>query len=269
MPWTRWLVSAPFFSAIALTALEPSHVRADELPSDATVEIAVIGRAKRYQDRYQLKDALDKRVDNQGEGDEALYGTRNLRAVIPGALYRGGANNHYHRSARRHNHNPLPGDGLENLCHEGFETTIYLYSTNFESAERSVSCEARETGDGARPNVNSYYQLSPFDGAEHRKTLELVYAALTDGSKGPVYAHCWNGWHASGFLAATALMQFCGLRPEAAVDYWNAGTDGNLHSQHYDEVRNAIGSFQPYPDLEISDELRQALCPDDAGRFAR
>lgn len=62
----------------------------------------------------------DKLVDNTGEGYDALYGTRNVRAVLNGVYYRGGANNYYNKHLKRKNSNPLPDEGLLHLCEEGF-----------------------------------------------------------------------------------------------------------------------------------------------------
>src|SRR4051812_16425061 len=71
-----------------------------------------------FQQKYNLPNSSAKLVDNYGNGYEDLYGTRNVRAVLSGILYRGGANNYYHKVEPRDNHNPLPDDGLENLCKE-------------------------------------------------------------------------------------------------------------------------------------------------------
>jgi len=251
-----------------LVLLAPDmNLRADEIPADGALEQTVVERVRLYRQRYGLGNTLEKRVDNRGNGAEELYGTRNVRAVIPGVLYRGGANNAYHRTQARSNRNPLPDDGLLNLCREGFETTIYLYPTNFDRAQPSVRCVQRQGQEGGKPNVNKYVQLSPFDERQHKMALELVYDTLTNRSKGPVYAHCWNGWHASGYMAATALMQFCGISPDAAVAYWNAGTDGNHTSSHYERTREAIRSFHPYPEYEIPEELQQDVCPSQDGSF--
>lgn len=50
------------------------------------------------------------------------HGIRDYREVMPGALYRGGANN---------GRAPLNRDQLNALCDEGLGTAIYLYNTKF------------------------------------------------------------------------------------------------------------------------------------------
>ena len=71
---------------------------------------------------------MTKIVDNRGDGFDDLYGTRNLRPILHGVAYRGGANNYYHKTNKRKNNNPLPKDGLQNLCTEGF--SFYLLIQN-------------------------------------------------------------------------------------------------------------------------------------------
>ena len=71
-----------------------------------------------------------KVTDNWGNQFEDLYGTRNMRPVLHGVAYRGGANNYYHKRNKRKNQNPLPSDGLLNLCQEGFSGAVYLYQQN-------------------------------------------------------------------------------------------------------------------------------------------
>jgi hypothetical protein len=41
-----------------------------------------------------------------------------------------------------------------------------------------------------------------------RVLLETIFAAIKDSEMGPIYMHCWNGWHASGYISALSLRQF-------------------------------------------------------------
>jgi hypothetical protein len=211
-----------------------------------------------YQQRYPLKTDSEKLVNNTGNGFEALYGTRNVRAVLSGVLYRGGANNYYHRSNPRDNRNPLPNDGLQNLCEEGFSNAVYLYSVNYKTAPPVVNC----TDIRNKKNTLHYSQISPYNDSSVKKILSMVHQALHDSSQGPIYVHCWNGWHASGLIAALALRQFCGVSGSKAVDYWNRNTDGNNKNPAYDGVKEQIRKFSAFPDLFISAELQDKICPD-------
>jgi hypothetical protein len=196
-------------------------------------------------------------VDNRGNGYESLYGTRNLRAVLNGVYYRGGANNAYNKHGVRSNENPIPDDGLLNLCQEGFGHAVYLYSTNFSTAKKSTQCK---TFDGSN-NTLEYVQISPltYRKSDLDQLHGLIYDHIRDARLGPIYDHCWNGWHASGYVAATALRQFCGFTGEEAVQYWNQNADGN--SSGYDTIRSKIRAFVANPALEISTEEKAALCP--------
>jgi hypothetical protein len=208
-------------------------------------------------DPYGLTSLTEKRVDNRGQGHEPLYGTRNFRAVLAGRLYRGGANNRYHRDSPRDNRNPLASSALKNLCEEGFESAVYLYSTNFSSAPTKVDCVRR--GD-AKPNTLIYQSLSPYRESHVREMLVATQTRLRQPSAGPAYFHCWNGWHASGLISAYALRQFCGMSGAQAVRYWDLNTDGNHRDPAFEKLRKQIRDFVPYSDLVLAPREKEAFC---------
>lgn len=205
-----------------------------------------------YRTRYGLNDVSTKLVDNIGNGYEDLYGVRNFRVVLHGVYYRGGANNKYHRTNKRPNMNPLPNDGLMNLCEEGFSKAIYFYDTNFNSAPKVTKC---------KNGTLNYEQLTAFEAQNEKKFLTMIFQKINQQSAAsPIYAHCWNGWHASGLMAAQSLQQFCGLTPAQALAYWIKNTDGN--SSGYDSIKKRITNFKPYSDLKISAEMKRKICPE-------
>jgi hypothetical protein len=207
---------------------------------------------------YNLTDTSQKLVDNRGRGFEPLYGTRNFRVVLHSVVFRGGANNTLHRTNPRDNRNPLPVDGLKNLCSEGFGTAVYLYARNYSSAPSQVACRRNGSGSGSL----AYRQLSPTSRAEMRKILETVHAAiLKPADVGPIYLHCWNGWHASGLAAALTLRQFCGVDADTAVRYWDRNTDGYNRELGHEGFRQQIREFVPYRDLTIPAERQREVCP--------
>lgn len=210
-----------------------------------------------YKDRYTEKDLMYKIVDNWGNGYDSLYGARNMRPILHGVAYRGGANNYFHKEDKRNNHNPLPNDGVENLCKEGFSGSIYLYRKNWETAPPIKTCDCVN---GAK-NKMDYYQLDYFDDNHVYDMIKLVYESAIDSTRGPVYLHCWNGWHASGFISAVILKQFCGFSDLEATAYWDLGTDGANNSPRYNSIRQRIMDFQPISEFIISDSLGQAICP--------
>lgn len=213
-----------------------------------------------YQNRYVLKTPYEKRVDNRGNGYEKLYGVRNFRAVLNGVVYRGGANNAYNKYGKRANSNPLPSQGLSNLCKEGFGTAVYLYSTNYNTAPKVKNCVSRIDGSAQRLN---YVQLSPLSSSSAAtKILTMIHKKLTtDTDHSPIYLHCWNGWHASGLISAYTLRQFCGFTGEQAVRYWDRNTDGVNQGANYDRLRAKIRAFKPDPKLTISSAVKAQVCP--------
>lgn len=224
-----------------------------------------------HQDRYQLKDTNEKLVDNRGNGYEALYGVRNFRAVLNGVMYRGGANNAYNKYGTRANSNPLPTLGLTNLCKEGFANAVYLYTTNYSTAPKSLDCASNLSALGASgapeasgapaKNHIEYKQLNASSASGIKAIFDLVYASIKDPARGPVYVHCWNGWHASGLSAALALRQFCGFSAAAAEAYWQLNTDGTAIDSQYTNIRERIRTFTPLSGYPISAEMKKAICP--------
>lgn len=207
-----------------------------------------------YHEKYRLNNPYEKLVDNQGNGYENLYGVRNFREVLKGVYYRGGANNRYHKDKRRDNMNPLPNDGLENLCQEGFSLGIYYYTKNFDKAKHQINCN---TGD--KINQLNYIQKTAFDSKNHTPLLEIIYKRIKGEIQGPIYGHCWNGWHASGLIATLALRQFCGWSPQEGLKYWEQNTDGN--SSGHSSVKKAIKDFKPLEHLKISEDEQKVICP--------
>lgn len=246
-----------YFFATLMTITCVSLAHASEIDSGFTF-LTKDEAIQNYEDRYGLTNIDDKRVDNRGNGFEPLYGTRNFRAVLSGVVYRGGANNAYNRNGKRNNSNPLPQEGLQNLCEEGFNSSVYLYSTRYETASKSTRCSSRFGGS----NVLQYSQLSPLSNDKDALViLDIVHAKLTsETDHSPIYLHCWNGWHASGYISALILRQFCDFSAEQAVAYWNRNTDGNNGSS-YESIRRKIRSFRPGSHLRIDETLRTKVCP--------
>lgn len=205
-----------------------------------------------YKTKYKVNCANEKITDNFGNGFESLYGTRNMRTILYGIAYRGGANNFYHKTNKRDNHNPLPEDGLQNLANEGFSKAVYLYSTNFSDSKKCfVNPEA---GDSL-----IYIQNSGNSRQELKKIMLNVLDIIENPNKGPIYLHCWNGWHQSGYVSAAILMQFCNISNEEAYQYWLDNTDGV--NKGYENVKNQVKNFVPFKDIQISDSVRNVICP--------
>lgn len=227
------------------------HIISSFILSASANSFDLAQEVQHYQQKYTLTDTLQRGTNNYGQGDDKIYGTRNFRVVLPGVFYRGGANNKFLESPRA-NMNPLPQVGLDNLCQEGFETAIYLYAENYSTAPKSVSCR---TNQGQAKM--SYKHHAAY--GENKKILEMVYKRIKGKTDGPIYAHCWNGWHSSGMISAMVLKQFCGMSDEAAEAYWVNHTDG--HSKGFPKIRQRVREFKPYKEFAISESEQKLICP--------
>lgn len=203
---------------------------------------------------YDLHDPYSKKVDNKGEGYAPLAELRNFRVVLNGVLYRSGANNVYNKKTKRENENPLPHQGLQDLCQQNFSKVFYLYKKNYDPASAQVSC----MNESKKENKLSYIQLSALDRENEERFLKEIHATIqTPGH--PMLVHCWNGWHASGLISTLALRQYCAFSPQEGVDYWTKNTDGN--SKGYDKILKRIRDFKPDAKLKISADVQKKICP--------
>jgi hypothetical protein len=166
-----------------------------------------------------------------------FHGIRDYREVMPGALYRGGAAN---------GRAPLNQSELDALCNAGMGTAYYLYSTGL----RGPSVTHCSKGD-------LDYSFEGWEGKGRAIIHQQIYNTIKTKGK-PVFVHCWNGIHATGAVAATALMQFCGISAQQAVQYWKVGVAPRV--QYPSVIRN-IESFQPNSKLLLTPEEQATYCP--------
>ncbi|MDA0913474.1 MAG: OmpA family protein [Bacteroidetes bacterium] len=243
------------FFLLLIFGAEIRELQAQQDPESAqdSTESKGISEESKYQEYKELFGLYcvdQKGTDNYGEGIEALYGTRNFRPILHGVAYRGGGNNYYHRTDKRNNKNPLPPDGLQNLANLDFSTSVYLYTENFETAPSEVS---------GTNGTMSYQQISGNTEAEQDEILALVHESILNQEIGPVYLHCWNGWHQSGYISAIILRQFCGLSASQALQYWAENADG--WNKGYQRIRTAIAEFKPRKQYQIEASLKEEICP--------
>lgn len=162
-------------------------------------------------------------------------GLREMKPVLDGVLYRGGG----------------PGgkvalnEGiLTALCEAGFTDAGYLYPDNFRGRQ-TLNCAGR--------GGNITYDRYGFLGARGAETfLRKIHELIKNGGK--MFVHCWNGWHASGEVAAYALVQFCDFTPQEAAQYWqeNVGDGARI---------SRIGKFTKIPGLDITGSEKARICP--------
>ncbi len=203
-----------------------------------------------YKNLFKVNCLNEKITDNFGNGFPELYGTRNMKPILHGIAYRGGANNFYHKTNKRNNHNPLPPDGLQNLCESGFSTAIYLYGKNFSTADKAITCGN---------DTLLYIQNSGMSKITQKEIMQMVYDRINNPSLGPIYLHCWNGWHQSGYIASIILMQYCNFTNAEARKYWEMNTDGAY--KKFENVKKMIANFEPFSDFKISETTQSQICP--------
>ena len=217
--------------------------------------------ADELQDSVSRFRAKLKIEDAQGVPDPYAFlkstpefaGLRRVRAVLPGLVYRGGADNKK-TSGPKPNENPLTETGQENLCRASFGHGFYLYSTNYAKAKPLRSCQA----DG-HDNKFSYLQKSVLLHKSAVDTiLKTVHEAIISADHRPIYLHCWNGWHASGYISAIVIRQFCNVGADDAVAYWDRTADS---PEKYQKIRDRLRAFSPLTTLTISEEQRAMVCP--------
>jgi hypothetical protein len=185
------------------------------------------------------------------QNSEAQNSTQNpiikdFQTTISGILYRGGS-----RGA-----NPLSEAQLQHLCEEGVGHAIYTYDTGFKKAP-ARTCTMKD----GRPGKIEYSYFRFLDKKGIEDSMAAIHNSIVNPSAGSTFVHCWNGWHASGEIAAMALKQFCDYSNEQATEYWkeNIGDKGNLPK--YGRVLTRIENFQPLPSLKLSLKQQSQICP--------
>lgn len=164
-------------------------------------------------------------------------GLKNVKTVMPNVLYRGGGTG---------GKEPIGRTQLNALCEGGFGSAIYAYKTGW-TGDQSVSC-----GGGSLRYTYEQWDRP----ASAKNFLNEVYAAIQSGRS--VYVHCWYGVHASGYLAAIALKQFCGYGDNEAVAYWDSHVPKSIR---YPKVQAMVRDFQPSSSLQLDAGTRARVCP--------
>ena len=88
--------------------------------------------------------SISKITDSRGRGPSEVVGIRNLREVIPGILYRSGANGDM-------KYGPLNDVSVTKLCKQGFDT----FFTIIIVVDHNVPCGTNQTSVRIRPSLVS------------------------------------------------------------------------------------------------------------------
>jgi hypothetical protein len=171
---------------------------------------------------------------------------KDYKEAMPGVLLRGGS-----RGARA-----LSEEQLQRLCEDGVGHAIYTYDTGFKQAP-ARTCIRKD----GKPGRIEYSYFRFLDSAGISASMKAIHNSIINPAAGSVFVHCWNGWHASGEIAAMALKQFCDYTDEQAISNWkeNIGDKGNL--PNYGRVLARIRNFQPDAQLRIGLQAQRSVCP--------
>lgn len=178
------------------------------------------------------------------------FGVDNMKPAILGILYRGGSNGTRNKSKDKDS-GTLRKDQLISLCQAGFSTVVYAYGAN-KNIIPTIDCQMTD----GRPNTLKYLGVKY---SEKEKFVEIIDDVIRN-KKGPVYDHCWNGFHASGELAAIALMQFCDFSSVEAAEYWDLNQPNK--TLNMTSLKNRIKQFKPINSIaQLNSADREAFCP--------
>ena len=139
---------------------------------------------------------------------------------------------------------------MHNLLSNGFSYSIYLYPENFDTSPSFIEDEQN--------NIMNYYQIRGDTLPELDSILNIVYNSIIY-DRGPVYLHCWNGWHQSGYISAILLKQFCDFNSKMSISYWETCADS--WTLGYDKVRDRINNFKKIEKYRIPQSLSKEICP--------
>ncbi len=206
-----------------------------------------------YKKAYNITSVHQKLVDYQGRylgpAGHQLEGLKNVKMALNGLLYWGGGLN-----KNRDNRNPLLPSALNSLCKEGFSSAIYLYDRGFNGAVKESHCTDK------LGQSNSIHYLSKIQSKQSKEVLERIYKAIKLQQQGPIYMHCWNGFHASNAMAAVALRQFCDYSEADALKFWKTNAEGTDRRENFSLMLNFIRNFEPYPEFQISESEKSLIC---------
>lgn len=158
---------------------------------------------------------------------------KNIQHILGGLVTRAGVEKQQ----------PLNAQELNTLCEAGYTQAYFFYSG---AGDQKINCSGGKSIHYRSMNQNTAKDL----------INENIAKGLTTGEK--TFIHCNNGAHATGFTAAVALRQFCGLSGEQAVKYWNDSLGGYpLQEPNRTSVHNKIRAF--VPTLNLNSAQKAAL----------
>jgi hypothetical protein len=161
-------------------------------------------------------------------------------------------------------------EALNYLCEAGWKRVYSLYgeyTTQTGPRNQNMLHHGRDrrtcwASDGKRAIE---WRAAP---SSRLHSLPMIFRDIIDSvrnpDRGPVLVHCWNGLHYAGMVSALALRQFCGLTAQQAEAYWRANAN---RGANYPLIIANLHNFKPIPELTLTPEEQQAVCPNLAKSY--
>lgn len=172
-----------------------------------------------------------------------------LRPVLRGALYRSGTPSE---------------EALTYLCESGWKRVYSLYgeyTTQTGPRNQNMLRHGRDRRFCSAADGQRALEWRPAPSSRLRSLPTIfrdIIESVRNPDRGPVLVHCWNGLHYAGMISALALRQFCGLSAEQAEAYWRANAN---RGANYPLIIANLRNFKPLPDLNLTADERQTVCP--------
>lgn len=198
-----------------------------------------------------FSDLRTRLVDRAGQGPDAKPSVFvNMRAVLPGLVFRSGVNPAYSPPVK----SPLSSSAMNVACATGFDKAYFLYDKRIP--EPLAQC----VRDG-RPAQLSYFKATVTVGSTGRDVvLGAIHAAIMSGERHPILLQDIGGRHAAGYISAIVLRQFCGMSADQAVAYYDATDDDDSRKNGQELVRK-IKCFTPLAHFSIPAATKMKVCP--------
>lgn len=192
----------------------------------------------------------DKIVDANGIGPEKRPTVfANMRAILPGLVFRSGVNIAY--SPIR---SPLSPRALAAACAAGFDTAFFLYN-------KPVPVPlARCTRDRKQSELRYFRATITGNDSARDEILAAIHSMILSGRRRPILLHDYGGLHVAGYISAIVLQQYCGITRVQAVSYWKS-TDDDVPATNGAALIKDIERFTPLEKFRISSDAQRVVCP--------
>jgi hypothetical protein len=193
--------------------------------------------------RFTARDGGPTEAEMLARGDQGLARFAFVRPVLAGVLYRAGF------KGGDQGRSGLSEAQRVALCEAGFSGATYVdFGTKTHYGATTCGSHRFEYGKGSSSSV--------------RAIMRDIHRVIENPEKGPILVHCMWGVHASGAVAAMALVQFCDWPEARAKAYWEKARNGAPCAGGCDRwIDSKFATFEVDPSLRISAQQKEHVCP--------